>query len=97
MDDRKTRDLSGTAAFFAQTLGWRFEEDWRKATKVATGVHLIGGVSDLANPVSGHVPVRRPGRLAGVGVSSGSSGVTARPPGWRSAQRKPMPRAMDMP
>ncbi len=54
MDDRKTRDLSGTAAFFAQTLGWRLEvdeEDWRKATKVATGGHLIGGVSDLANPV----------------------------------------------
>ncbi|MCF1592203.1 VOC family protein [Streptomyces muensis] len=52
--DLKTRDLPGTAAFFAEALGWRFavdEEDWRKATKVATGGHFIGGVSDLANPV----------------------------------------------
>lgn len=52
--DLKTRDLTGTAAFFSQTLGWRFavdEEDWRQATKIAVDGHLIGGVSDLANPV----------------------------------------------
>lgn len=53
--DLKTRDLPGTAAFFADTLGWRFavdEEDWRRATKItAGGGHRIGGVSDLAHPV----------------------------------------------
>lgn len=52
--DLKTRDLAGTANFFSKTLGWRFavdEEDWRKATKIAVDGHLIGGVSDLANPV----------------------------------------------
>ncbi|WP_328767959.1 VOC family protein [Streptomyces sp. NBC_00286] len=52
--DLKTRDLAGTATFFSRTLGWRFavdEEDWRRATKIAVGGHLIGGVSDLANPV----------------------------------------------
>lgn len=53
--DLKTRDLPGTAAFFADTLGWRFavdEEDWRKATKIAApGGHRIGGVSDLAQPI----------------------------------------------
>lgn len=53
--DLKTRDLPGTAAFFAATLGWRFavdEEDWRRATKItADGGHRIGGVSDLAHPV----------------------------------------------
>lgn len=52
--DLKTRDLTGTADFFSQALGWHFavdEEDWRKATKIAVDGYLIGGVSDLANPV----------------------------------------------
>ncbi|MDK1472982.1 VOC family protein [Streptomyces sp. 549] len=52
--DLKTRDTAGTAAFFAKTLGWRFavdEDDWRKAVKISAGGHLIGSVSDLANPV----------------------------------------------
>ncbi|MFG3258715.1 VOC family protein [Streptomyces sp. NPDC048172] len=52
--DLKTRDLPGTAAFFSEVLGWSFavdEEDWRRATKISAGGHLIGGVSDLANPV----------------------------------------------
>ncbi|WP_369275386.1 VOC family protein [Streptomyces sp. R11] len=52
--DLKTRDLPGTAAFFSETLGWRFavdEDDWRKATKTTVEGHSIGGVSDLTNPV----------------------------------------------
>ncbi|MER5834433.1 VOC family protein [Streptomyces sp. NPDC002130] len=52
--DLKTRDLAGTATFFRKTLGWCFavdEKDWRKATKIAIDGHLIGSVSDLANPV----------------------------------------------
>ncbi|MGW0909593.1 VOC family protein [Streptomyces sp. NPDC002853] len=52
--DLKTRDPAATAAFFSATLGWRFavdETDWRKATKIDVDGHLIGGVSDLANPV----------------------------------------------
>ncbi|MCG8922777.1 VOC family protein [Lentzea sp. CC55] len=52
--DLKTRDPEGTAAFFAQTFGWSFavdEQDWRKATTISAGGRLIGGVSDLANPV----------------------------------------------
>ncbi|SER27918.1 hypothetical protein SAMN05216188_109283 [Lentzea xinjiangensis] len=52
--DLKTRDVTGTAAFFARALGWRFavdEDDWRKATKIYADGHPIGGVSDLANPV----------------------------------------------
>ncbi|MEV0439692.1 VOC family protein [Streptomyces spectabilis] len=52
--DLKTRDLSGTAAFFSKVLGWRFEvdeEDWRRATRISVGGHRIGGVSDLADPV----------------------------------------------
>ena len=52
--DLKTRDVSGTAAFFAAVLGWRFavdEDDWRRATKISADGHLIGGVSDLSNPV----------------------------------------------
>jgi uncharacterized protein len=52
--DLKTRDPAGTAAFFSDALGWRFEvdeQDWRKATKISVDGHLIGGVSDLANPV----------------------------------------------
>ncbi|GAA2253918.1 lactoylglutathione lyase [Streptomyces ruber] len=52
--DLKTRDLPGTAAFFAATLGWRFavdETDWRRATKVFADGRPIGGVSDLADPV----------------------------------------------
>ncbi|MFI6209188.1 VOC family protein [Streptomyces sp. NPDC051041] len=52
--DLKTRDLAGTATFFSKTLGWHFavdEKDWRKATKIAIDGHLIGSVSDLANPV----------------------------------------------
>lgn len=52
--DVKTHDLTGTAAFFEQTLGWRFavdEDDWRKATKISVDGHLIGSVSDLANPI----------------------------------------------
>lgn len=62
--DLKTRDLPGTAAFFAKTLGWHFavdEEDWRKATKIATGGHFIGGVSDLAHPV---YPLGTPAHVA---------------------------------
>lgn len=52
--DLKTRDVPGTAAFFSRTLGWHFavdEDDWRKATKISVEGHLIGGVSDLANPI----------------------------------------------
>ncbi|WP_228990289.1 VOC family protein [Streptomyces sp. DH8] len=52
--DLKTRDLAGTATYFSKTLGWRFavdEEDWRKATKIAIDGHLVGSVSDLANPL----------------------------------------------
>ncbi|MFJ1745865.1 VOC family protein [Streptomyces sp. NPDC088116] len=62
--DLKTRDLAGTATFFSKTLGWRFavdEEDWRKATKVAVDGHLIGGVSDLADPV---YPPETPAHIA---------------------------------
>ncbi|RAS69064.1 hypothetical protein C8D87_1021142 [Lentzea atacamensis] len=52
--DLKTHDPAGTAAFFSQSLGWHFavdEDDWRKATKISVDGHLIGGVSDLANPI----------------------------------------------
>ncbi|MYX13097.1 GNAT family N-acetyltransferase [Streptomyces sp. SID8374] len=52
--DLKTRDPSGTAAFFSSVLGWDFavdENDWRKAVSFSTGDHRIGGVSDLARPV----------------------------------------------
>lgn len=52
--DLKTRDPSGTAAFFAAVLGWDFavdETDWRRAVKISAGDHRIGGVSDLAQPV----------------------------------------------
>ncbi len=52
--DLKTRDPSGTAAFFAAVLGWDFavdETDWRRAVKISAGDHWIGGVSDLAQPV----------------------------------------------
>lgn len=52
--DVKTRDPSGTAAFFAAVLGWDFavdETDWRRAVKISAGDHRIGGVSDLAQPV----------------------------------------------
>ncbi|MFE7767039.1 hypothetical protein [Streptomyces sp. NPDC057438] len=52
--DLKTRDPAGTATFFSKTLGWRFavdEKDWRKATRITVQGHLIGSVSDLANPV----------------------------------------------
>ena len=60
--DLKTRALPGTTAFFAKTLGRRFavdEEDWGKATRITADGHLIGGVSDLANPVhpSGTPPI----------------------------------------
>lgn len=59
--DLKTRDLPGTAAFFAATLGWHFavdEQDRRRSTKITTGTgHRIGGVSDLAHPV--HPPETR--------------------------------------
>ncbi|MGW0839124.1 VOC family protein [Streptomyces sp. NPDC002787] len=63
--DLKTRDLPGTTAFFADTLGWRFavdEDDWRRATKITAGNgHRIGGVSDLANPV---YPPETPAHIA---------------------------------
>ncbi len=52
--DLKTRDPSGTAAFFSAVLGWDFavdEADWRRAVKISAGDHRIGGVSDLAQPV----------------------------------------------
>ncbi|MFF9778874.1 VOC family protein [Streptomyces sp. NPDC013978] len=53
--DLKTRDLPGTTAFFAATLGWHLavdEEDPRRATTMTTGDgHRVGGASDLANPV----------------------------------------------
>ncbi|MCK8437342.1 VOC family protein [Streptomyces sp. D2-8] len=52
--DLKTRDPAGAAALLSKALGWRFavdEKDWRKATKITVDGHLIGGVSDLANPV----------------------------------------------
>ncbi|MFF6953911.1 VOC family protein [Streptomyces iakyrus] len=52
--DLKTRDPAGTAALLSGTLGWRFavdEKDWRKAIKISVDGHLIGGVSDLADPV----------------------------------------------
>ncbi|CAM5579434.1 hypothetical protein SBADM41S_10798 [Streptomyces badius] len=51
--DLKTRDPSGTAAFFSAVLGWDFavdEEDWRRAVTISAGDHRIGGVSDLAGP-----------------------------------------------
>ncbi|WP_258044168.1 VOC family protein [Streptomyces sp. SM11] len=38
--DLKTRDPSGTAAFFSTVLGWDFavdEEDWRRAVKISAG------------------------------------------------------------
>ncbi|MDX3643954.1 VOC family protein [Streptomyces sp. MB09-02B] len=53
--DLKTRDLPGTTAFFAATLGWHLtvdEEDPRRSTRITTGDgHRVGGASDLANPV----------------------------------------------
>lgn len=52
--DLKTRDPSGTAAFFSAVLGWDFavdETDWRRAVVFSAGDHRIGGVSDLAQPV----------------------------------------------
>jgi RimJ/RimL family protein N-acetyltransferase/predicted enzyme related to lactoylglutathione lyase len=52
--DLKTRDPSGTAAFFSSVLGWEFavdEGDWRGAVTIFAGGHRIGGVSDLAQPV----------------------------------------------
>lgn len=52
--DLKTRDPSGTAAFFSSVLGWDFavdEEDWRRAVKISAGTCRIGGLSDLAQPV----------------------------------------------
>lgn len=52
--DLKTRDPSGTAAFFSAVLGWDFavdEQDRRKAVKISAGDHRIGGLSDLAQPV----------------------------------------------
>ncbi|GAA2423755.1 hypothetical protein GCM10010191_39870 [Actinomadura vinacea] len=52
--DLKTRDVPGTAAFFSAELGWRFavdEDDWRRATKISSAGHQIGGVSDLANGI----------------------------------------------
>ncbi len=52
--DLKTRDPSGTAAFFSAVLGWDFavdEADWRRAVKISAGDHRIGGLSDLAQPV----------------------------------------------
>ncbi|CAO0835165.1 Protein N-acetyltransferase, RimJ/RimL family OS=Streptomyces microflavus OX=1919 GN=Smic_17340 PE=4 SV=1 [Streptomyces microflavus] len=52
--DLKTRDPSGTAAFFSAVLDWDFavdEQDWRKAVTISAGDHRIGGLSDLAQPV----------------------------------------------
>lgn len=52
--DLKTRDPSGTAAFFSSVLGWESavdETDWRRAVKFSAGGHRIGGISDLAQPV----------------------------------------------
>ncbi|QQZ53532.1 GNAT family N-acetyltransferase [Streptomyces microflavus] len=52
--DLKTRDPSGTAAFFSAVLDWDFavdEQDWRKAVTISAGDHRIGGLSDLARPV----------------------------------------------
>ncbi|WYB29972.1 VOC family protein [Streptomyces sp. SM1P] len=52
--DLKTRDPSGTAAFFSAVLGWDFavdETDWRRAVVFRAGDHRIGGLSDLAQPV----------------------------------------------
>ncbi|WP_258198949.1 VOC family protein [Streptomyces sp. A244] len=52
--DLKTRDPAGTAALLSTTFGWRFavdEEDWRKAVKISVEGQLIGGLSDVANPV----------------------------------------------
>lgn len=62
--DLKTRDVAGTATFFAKTLGWRFavdEKDWRRATKTAVDGRPIGSVSDLANPV---YPPETPAHIA---------------------------------
>jgi predicted enzyme related to lactoylglutathione lyase len=83
--DLKTHDLAGTAAFFSQALGWRFavdEDDWRKATKATVDGHLIGGVSDLANPVyppgtpahiAYYLAVDDVDRRAGAAVENGAS------------------------
>ncbi|WSU65797.1 VOC family protein [Streptomyces sp. NBC_01102] len=52
--DLKTRDPADTVTYFSKTLDRRFavdEEDWPKATKTAIDGHLVGGVSDVANPV----------------------------------------------
>ncbi|SHF05926.1 VOC family protein [Streptoalloteichus hindustanus] len=52
--DLKAHDVAGVAEFFSAALGWRFavdEGDWRRAVRISSGGHQIGGVSDLANPV----------------------------------------------
>ncbi|GKQ38771.1 VOC family protein [Streptomyces sp. A012304] len=62
--DLKTGDEDGTAGFLSEALGWCFavdEEDWRQATKITVDGHLIGGVSNLANPV---YPANTPAHVA---------------------------------
>lgn len=63
--DVKVRDLPGTAAFFAATLGWHLtvdEGDPRRSTKITTGDgHRVGGASDLAHPL---YPPKTPAHIA---------------------------------
>ncbi|MFE7836884.1 VOC family protein [Streptomyces sp. NPDC057474] len=65
--DLKTRDLPGTAAFFADLLGWHFavdEEDWRRATKISFGGGRAGGGDGRAAGEGGW-GAGRDGRAAG--------------------------------
>ncbi|NLU70718.1 VOC family protein [Streptomyces sp. HNM0574] len=62
--DLKTREVSRTAAFFADVLGWEFaedEEDWRRAVRISADGHGIGGVSDLS---AGIYPPGTPAHVA---------------------------------
>ncbi|WP_143674457.1 hypothetical protein [Streptomyces caniscabiei] len=58
--DLKTRDLPGTTALFAATLGRHLtvdEEDPLRPTKITTGDgHRVGGANDLANPSTRRTP-----------------------------------------
>ncbi|CAL9676733.1 VOC family protein [Streptomyces sp. enrichment culture] len=52
--DVKTHEVSRTAAFFSEVLGWHFavdEDDWRRAIRIFADGQQIGGVSDLSSPL----------------------------------------------